>query len=839
MTRKLILTGAVVALCAVTGLAQNKESTMNDLAIVKDGKPMASIIVAAEPTSSAALAAEELRSFVKKITGAELPLVTDTAKADGIKIYVGENPDLEKLGVATADFRTQEYVVKILPDTIILAGKDSDKRGKLAYDLDDPLKMSGLPDRWDSNGTLYAVYDFLEKYCGVRFFNQTEFGTVLPETKTLRVKTGDIRRRPAFSYRDVPGGGIGDNPSASRYDSYVGLWNDGKELAEWDAMAYPSLHKKYPNQAQYEGAGRNILRLYLLRNRAGGDINRCNHSFYGFYDRFWAKNPKCPDKFVEKRVDYFAKGYDASAIPPQLCYTDEGLVKQIAQDAAEYYDGKKTGVELGIFWNPRLPNLFPVEPMDNSAFCKCPKCQALIKEGKGEDSYYFFKFVDAVAKELKKTHPDRKIMALAYGSHARLPSFQLDPSVAVQYCMTSNRSPFGEYYESQLKELQVWAKEKKESGRDFYMWLYYCWPVETAQNGKYHCFPGFFAHAIGDQMKKFHEYGVEGFFHCGYGQEVEAYVTFRLMDDPSLDVDQLLEEYFRQLYGKAADPMKLMYLEMEKTYCDQALRPKERLSGPELNWGCLGTPERMEKWGGLLAEADKSADTDAVKQRLALFRKGTWDYMTAGLNRYLIRKKTPIPTVRAMEIPAAGGIPEKADWTKAAELGGTWFDRGGGNPSARKFSGKVCHDDKYLYLEVTDNCDSGKLVTSSDVYPFDDWEVFIARQRALPYRQYAVSPSANLKASSHGEVNWRMNVPMDDTRVKAVSDRSRPDAWTVRMAFPLDSMLSEKVGKGDKIYMNILRVSSPEITGSGFGIDTWVAFCTVHETDRLGEIVLE
>ena len=40
--------------------------------------------------------------------------------------------------------------------------------------------------------------------------------------------------------------------------------------------------------------------------------------------------------------------------------------------------------------------------------------------------------------------------------------------------------------------------------------------------------------------------------------------------------------------------------------------------------------------------------------------------------------------------------------------------------------------------------------------------------------------------------------------------------------------------------MNIIRVTGPALTGTGgLGIDTWVSYCTVHEADRLAEILLE
>ena len=39
------------------------------------------------------------------------------------------------------------------------------------------------------------------------------------------------------------------------------------------------------------------------RLHEGGELARCNHAFYGYYDRFWEKNPKKPKVFVAKRLD--------------------------------------------------------------------------------------------------------------------------------------------------------------------------------------------------------------------------------------------------------------------------------------------------------------------------------------------------------------------------------------------------------------------------------------------------------------------------------------------------------------------------------------------------------
>ena len=62
----------------------------------------------------------------------------------------------------------------------------------------------------------------------------------------------------------------------------------------------------------------------------------------------------------------------------------------------------------------------------------------------------------------------------------------------------------------------------------------------------------------------------------------------------------------------------------------------------------------------------------------------------------------------------------------------------------------------------------------------------------------------------------------------------------VRLALPLGAIVPQGVSPGGRLYMNILRVSSPAVSGQyPLGLDTWVSHSTVHEVDRLAEVTLE
>jgi hypothetical protein len=246
----------------------------------------------------------------------------------------------------------------------------------------------------------------------------------------------------------------------------------------------------------------------------------------------------------------------------------------------------------------------------------------------------------------------------------------------------------------------------------------------------------------------------------------------------------------------------------------------------------------MRKLGALMDEALTKATGEAAK-RLDLWDKGVWSYMRAGRETYLERMKAPIPSVTATRVPAAGGDPNKVEWKQAGDLGDKWYLRGGKNPSKREFHSKVCHDGEYFYMEMIEEDVTGdQLEVSPIVYAYDVWEPLFARQRAQPFRQYGVGPTGMIKAYSYGEVNWRQGVEMTETGIRAVTDTSG-NRWVTRLSWPLATLLDQPVTPGETIYMNVIRTSNPKLAGeSGFGIDTWVSYCTVKEVDRLGAVKL-
>jgi len=797
MTQTLSAMCLFATLATLAAAAGSAETT---LTLAQAGKPAATIVLAKQPTRAAQFAAYELQWHLKQITGGDFRIVRDDEPVQGLAILVGDSLPVRTLGIDPRQLDKQAYVIRFTPGALVLAGRDKDDRGSVRYDQTPSQQaFSTWPGIWDEQGTMYAVYDFLERYCNVRWLTPTESGTDCPKQATLSVTGSELQRAPFMKYRYAA------YPSSENYDAYTGLWPTGSEgYKKWEAAAYPELHRRF-DSGGYGLAKRGWNMLFRLRRREGGEPCPGNHSLYGYYRRFWAAEKGQEPLFEGRHADWFAQGYESQ--PPQMCYTSRGLIEQVAKDACEFFETGKTypGAQAA-------GDYFCVEPMDNAQFCTCSNCQSRLTGRdadspfftNGRHSDYFFHFVNEVAKLVARKHPDKHIVCLAYMTHGAPPQkFRLEPNVLVQYCFACNRLNFDRAsYEHEINLLQRWRQEYPD--RTLYLWLYYTFPVEIANNGKFHCFPGFFARAIESQFALFRKYDYRGAFHCGYGQEVEAYATYRLMDDPTLNMDTLLDEYFTRLYGPAAQPLRTFYSVVEQAYGDPANYPEEiaacKIEGhhhqtEEVAWGYLGNAKRMETLGRLMDEAKAAAQTAEQQRRVALFEKGTWDYMTAGRKRYVEHVKARYGGGASMlRVPFSSRGPLQSDLREidAAEaLSLSRWRSPIAEPTRRKVAARLIHDGTYLCVQLEERCGPAGLKSTGDIVSGDYWQVLFANRPGGPVRNLLLNAAGHLLLDG---------LPY----TAAVSSENKTGVCVVRVALPLTQT---GVSSGGRLYLNVARRS--------------------------------
>lgn len=611
-----LLLGAVFSSGPVGSTHETSEQhAIIEFSLAQDGRPACSLVIAERPTNAARLAALELQCHVLKITGAELPIHTDTEAIEGPRVLVGESKATRALGFNESNFSPQEYLIAFRPETLILIGRDWEDTETNRNEFGRPMSCGdtlaatrhkidfwqtvGMPERgpfeielpgvYDDQGTCYAVYDFLERFCSVRWYGPNETGVFIPACPTLMVQGADVRRSPALKYRDA---------------LWSGNWPFMK--GQWGAVTPQEVH------------------LFWRRLRLGGEKWAGNHTFHKKTVETIFTNPA-----------YQAEGKGRGS---QLCYTNPELVREVAQMARDFFDGKKNAPEG---WKA-VGDYFALIPDDNSNYCRCDRCRELVYSGKsmrtdqfssGTISNYFFSFVNAVAREVGKTHPDKYIATLAYWNYAFPPEFEMEPNVSMAPCLhTCMYAIHKEILENDMKLYHEWLERSKAP---LYLWNYYHHPMEPSVIENFKCFPNIMVHKTAEIMRMFIEDGVRGIFICGEQDMLEAYIIAKIWDDPQQDVDVLLDEFFLRYFGAAAAPMKRFYLQLEQIACNPENYPapyyrENGIDWKNVAWTALGTEERMKQLGILMTEAQALAQGDLEKRRVALWHDALWKWMVEG-----------------------------------------------------------------------------------------------------------------------------------------------------------------------------------------------------------------
>lgn len=780
--------------------------------LVREGSPVSMIVLDKNAVRAAKFAADELQYHLKLMTGATIPIVTDAAKVSGTRIYVGESDATRKMGLKSFDFKNQESIVHVKGDTIALLGRDTPDPGK-GYRYDE---VKSFPDIYSEQGTVYAVYDFLNSL-GFRWYLPTEVGTVYDETKNLSVNECNIRRAPfTVSRHTYSGDRIPVDFAGSPLRDV-----STKKISERDC------------------------RLWNLRRKEGGFDMSGSHSFYGWFKMLSKTHP-----------EYWAKGYPLSW-DQQLCFTNPGVLKTTVQAANDYFDNKPDAWRY--FWQNKPPLLktkyLPCSPMDNNSYCKCDQCQALIKLAKGRTSGpgnfyrdtfsdYWFMFADAVAREIAKTHPEAVLCCSAYARMSYPPeTFKLAPNIKVTFCVFPRA--FTAADSSGLELMKLWKETQGE--REFGVYPYFFGNALSCLYGGCEVFPNFCADRIWKTFSRyFNEYNVRSFFieptYRGKGSigilfdQLESYIFYRLADNPKLDGDQLIEEFFRRYYGKAANEMKEFYRLVEKIHCETT---PGKGTVAEQQWRDLGSDRNMADLEAIIARAriKAAADKPIYQKRVDIFDKGLWGAMRAGKKRYLdnkIRMGTSMQQTQAFRVTnPVPGDPLKVDWKNAGSLV-SWYGGQQGEKCKIRISGKVCHDGQYLYLAFETGCDATKLVDAAFPY-FGGFEMYFALQRDTPYYFYSVGHSGTFTEGIYfpkmqNSSPW---VP----HAKVVSDRSSTKVWKLYIAIPLKEI---GVKTGQMLYFNAFR-NTRENPGKPCQLEAcWIpTFSGNHAPSRFGEIWIE
>lgn len=540
------------------------------------------------------------------------------------------------------------------------------------------------PGLFEARGSLDAVYDFLERFYGVRWYAPTEIGMVYNPQPTMLAPTAAdntwvkfseareasiIRRKPAMVHRDIYTPPIGRSKTFPRRQS------------DWYMVGPPNEPSEpIPNAERY---------LWMLRMRMGGTPRAYGHSLPG----------RCAE-YLEEHPAWFAHdGKDPATVlmwydnvlkrdvPAQMCYTHEPLINTLVKDIYSHFKDKPAE-RLSCYDRTQrrcqecdpiqdLPRLgsnhtvhsYSLSPADNAIWCQCEACKSQRKDwtippppnglfSNDTASSYIHNFTRIVAQRVnalpKAWEGQKWIGQTAYGRFAHYPKmegFTVEPNVCTWLCLAARTL----WSEGVQKNDEIILNEWREHvpGEQLAVYLYYLSPVHDTEQWTSHpfrCFPGFCASKVvslftkdEDAEKKYIGFkGMAGVhvemsaaFASFLVDQLELYLTFKLADDPELSGATLIDDFFKDYYDRAAGAMKSLYRDIEHVFTTTPLPVKFT---EEMTWGKdgLGKSERMVSYLKLMADA------------VAATRRTARGFGTARTQTVLARE---IATARPMEKP--------------------------------------------------------------------------------------------------------------------------------------------------------------------------------------------
>ena len=649
------------------------------ITLCKDGKAEFEVV---KPTNPAAhLAMKELIERLIQITGKK---VTPVAQASGKvpAFYLGTCPEAEKLGLNPKKLDRDGYYIKTDGNRIFITGCDSWNPKKI------------------ERATLYGVYDFLERFAGVRYYFPGEIGTIVPKKKNWTLPAIDITERPDTQYRWI--------------------------------YCY---HYRMQENVKYQYPGMKEVNPLTWRNSTLKNIRSC----HGLNDLHLVK------RFAKTHPEFFAMTEtgdrnDGSKITTghrkhgQLCYSSEGLKEEIYQDAAACLTGKPASSRGLSNWSARWNTMHvDLAPNDGLEWCQCTKCKKIQAQGKQAMSDHIWRFVCDIATRLKKNGIKGYVMLDAYSYFCLVPTFKIPDNVMIGITRT------GPWAMSNVKQrnaqetlIRDWSRAAQAKIK---LWTY---PTKAGGGHKVPLVPNFTPRAVGSFYQSVKDYIYGSFVESGsdrwmYGF-LNSYVASKVMWDWNTDVEKLIDEHCRLMYGKAAGQMNQFYRELETVWMNHIMgKTMETSLGPVIKvptrreiWTKIYSPKKIAEINALLDQAEKvSAQSPQCLKRIKFMRNELWQPVVNGQKAFQAetsnRTAWTMYAGEAKQITLDGKLNEAA-WKKADAV---WLLS---NPTTKKAEVqtrvKMLQDAKNFYFGFeADEPETAKMVAMTNRKP-DDSEVW-------------------------------------------------------------------------------------------------------------------
>ena len=515
---------AVVVAIAVQG------ASAADIVIAERGrKAEYAIVVSATADPAQRYAAEELRDFAERTTGVALPIkefsADDTVPAKAVVLTAGDGK-----GAALGE---DGFCLRVKGDRILVKGGSG-------------------------RGTLYGVYEILERFAGCRWYSS--WHSVIPKLDRIAVPDDlDETQKPAIAVR-------------------IPYWYDIIKHRDFAArLRVNSVESCERGNPKYGG---NALRF-------GGGLGHC-HTFNTLLS---------PERYAKSHPEYFSMiGGKRVIEKSQLCLTNPDVLAIVTSNVLARMRSDPTARVFGVSQN------------DWEQYCRCPDCAAVDAEEES-NAGTMVRFINKVAEAVERESPDAVIETLAY-LYTQKPPKKTKLRKNVMPCLCSINCDFSLPLEKSEKganatfrrDIEVWGSQSR---------MLYIWDYVTDYSN--YMMPFANIPAMCSNIRFFRDNNAKVIFSLGNYQgahadfaELKAWLSAKLMWNPDQAAEPLVDEFLCGFYGKAAPFVKEYLDKLQRAQSGHALGCFDSVWNPALTDGFLAES------ASLLHEAQKAVAGDAA-----------------------------------------------------------------------------------------------------------------------------------------------------------------------------------------------------------------------------------
>ena len=735
-------------------------------------------------------AADELQLYLGKVTGKK-PLITKEPSENALQFVLGDGPLSRAAGFDVSALPNEGYYMRRIGNRVYLLGVD---------DPDSNLRSDRIIKN-DDRATLNAVYDFLERFLGVRFYFPHECGIIIPSQERLRLpKSFNVLDRPDLSSR---------------------MWGIHTWGKVWEGDNNLQCDIKTQLQLRY-------------RAKPYGQTNSIN--YFNNIERFAKTHP-----------EYFALMEDGNRfISPNikhtghLCYTS-GILEELYQDAKAYLTGQPASSRGMKFWNRNAfsPGYVNICPVDSLFWCGCEKCRQIALPYREfykdpaemqKVSDYIWQVTADMANRLKAEGVPGKLIQLAYSPYNLPPKCEIPDNVQVAVAVFPGIAPpDNPRFAKNEEQIAPWLKIVKGGI------ILRAWTGKTMQRAipylpamKHNYIGQYFAERrhryVGAFIDEYTDY-----FMFAY---LNLYLFSKMAWNQDLDPKALLDEHFSLMFGKAAPTMRRFYDDLERLWNYKILSTVEDSGlGGNFNvpdeieiWTNIYSAEKMDEYNALFDEAEKMV-SGAELQRVRFIRKELFGKLLEGYRFHSEKRRSmkdwklrPGETVYLR--PHRGTFNEVQTTVTLEEVPDSFIFR--------------FHCEEPFMDEV-----KADVIQNNTAFIFDesDVELFLKpRADSLHYYQIASNPNGAMTSYEYPDKKHAKSKICDSGARCTASKQA--DAWDVSIEIP-KKLLGDYDKDGFKINLGRRRVfKSGRLVKEEFY--KWCPYMggTFHDMDNWGHLAL-